>query len=93
MKILIEILCQKLIVSTIILAFLDYLKPKFLLSANHGDQHRAPPKTSESAPVIANILRKSFETDDILEILKEGILTPLQNLQRKPRKERRKRIV
>ena len=28
--------------------------------------------------IIADILRKSAETDDYLEILKEGILTPLQ---------------
>ena len=43
LKMLIEIFCQKIIVSKIILAFLDHLKPKTFLSANHGRQHRAQP--------------------------------------------------
>ena len=43
-KILIEILRQKFIVSNVILAFLDHLKPKiFFFSANHDGRHRAPP--------------------------------------------------
>ena len=55
LKILIEIFCQKLIVSNVILAFLNHLKPKlkFSSSANSG-RHRAPPliKISGSAPVL-----------------------------------------
>ena len=43
LKILIEIFCQKLTVSNVILAFLDHLKRKFFLSGNHGSQHRAFP--------------------------------------------------
>ena len=52
LKMLIEIFCQKLIVSNVILAFLDHLKPKISSSANHGGWHRAPPffKISGSAP-------------------------------------------
>ena len=53
MKVLIEIFCQKLTISNVILAFLDYLKPKIVLSTNHGGQHRALPllfKISGSAP-------------------------------------------
>ena len=56
MKILLEIFCPKLIVSNDISAFLDYLKPKNFLPANHGGWHRAPPhppfKISVSAPVL-----------------------------------------
>ena len=58
LKILMEIFCQKLIVSTVISAFLDHLKTKIFLLANHGGCHRAPPalfKISWSAPDI-NIL-------------------------------------
>ena len=46
---LIEIFCQKVIVSDIILAFLDHLKPKIFY---YGGRHRAPPlfKISGSAP-------------------------------------------
>ena len=36
-----------------------------------------------SNQIIADILRKSVETDDYLEILKEGILTPLQKPPKK----------
>ena len=47
---LIEIFSQKLIVSNVILTFLDYLKHNIFF--NHGGQHRAPPlfKVSGSAP-------------------------------------------
>ena len=52
LKMLIEMFRQKLVVSNVILAFLDHLKWKFSLSANHGGQHWAPPlfKISGSAP-------------------------------------------
>ena len=43
LKMLIEIFCQKLIVSNVILAFLDIWNLKFSLSTNHGGWHRAPP--------------------------------------------------
>ena len=47
LKILIEIFCQKLIVSSVILAFLNHLKPKNFFDG----QQRAPLfKTSESTP-------------------------------------------
>ena len=51
MKILIEIFCQKLIVSNVISAFLDHL-------ANHGRRHIAHPllKISGSAPVMILVL-------------------------------------
>ena len=44
-----EIYHQKLIVSNVILVFLDHLKPKI---ANHNGQHSAPPlfRISGSAP-------------------------------------------
>ena len=50
LNILIEIFCPKLIVSNVILAFLDRLKPKIF---NHGGRQRASPlfKISGSAPV------------------------------------------
>ena len=53
LKILIEIFCQKLIVSNVILAFLVHLKAKFS-SANHGGRDIAPPlfKIFGSAPVV-----------------------------------------
>ena len=41
LKIMIEIFCQKLIVSDVILAFLDHLKPKIFF-VNHGGRQRAP---------------------------------------------------
>ena len=41
LKMLIGVFCQKLVFSNVILAFLDYLKPKFSLSVNCGDRHRA----------------------------------------------------
>ena len=52
LKILIEIFCPKLLVSNVISAFLDHLKPILFSPANHGDRHRAPPlfKISGSAP-------------------------------------------
>ena len=40
--------------------------------------------------IIADILRKSAETDDYLEILKEGILTPLQKPPKKNKKVEKK---
>ena len=48
LKMLIEIFCQKSIVSNVILAFLDHLKPKIFFVG----RHRAPPlfKISGSAP-------------------------------------------
>ena len=48
LKTLIEIFCQKLIVSNVILAFLDHLKPKIFKPKTH----RGPPlfKISGSAP-------------------------------------------
>ena len=52
LKILIDIFCPKLLVSNVISAFLDHLKPILFSPANHGDRHRAPPffKISGSAP-------------------------------------------
>ena len=52
LKRMIEIFCQKLIFSKVILAFLHHLKPNFFLSVNHGGRHKAPPlfKISGSAP-------------------------------------------
>ena len=52
LKILIEIFCPKLLISNVISAFLDHLKPILFSPANHGDRHRAPPlfKISGSAP-------------------------------------------
>ena len=43
LKILIEIFWRKVIVSNVISAFLNHMKPKFFLPANHGGQHREPP--------------------------------------------------
>ena len=40
--------------------------------------------------IIADILRKSVETDDYLEILKEDILTPLQKPPNKTKTEVKK---
>ena len=53
MKILIEIFCPKLIVSNVISAFLDHLKPKIFFAGQPWGRHRAPPllKISGSAPV------------------------------------------
>ena len=53
-KMLIDIFCQKLIVSNVILAFSDHQKPKMSSSANHGGRHRVPPlfKISGSSPVF-----------------------------------------
>ena len=53
LKILIEIFWRKVIVSNVISAFLNHLKPKFFLLANHDGQHREPPffKISGSASV------------------------------------------
>ena len=42
--------------------------------------------------IIADILTKSVETDDYLEILKEGIATPLKKHPKKEN-ERRKRTI
>ena len=52
LKILIEIFCQKLIVSNVTSAFLDHLKNTFFSPAIHGGRHRAPSllKISGSAP-------------------------------------------
>ena len=52
LKLLIEIFCQNLILSNVILAFLDHLKPKIFFFANHSGRHRALPlfKISGSAP-------------------------------------------
>ena len=47
----------------------------------------APERTHQ---IIADILRKSVETDDYLEILKEGILTPLQKPLKKTKKGEKK---
>ena len=51
LKTLIEIFYQKRIVSNVILAFLDHLKPKMFF-ADHGGRHVAPPlfKISWSTP-------------------------------------------
>ena len=53
--------CQKPIVSNVISAFLDYLKPKFFSPANHGRRHRAPClfKISGSAPVRCSTLTRT----------------------------------
>ena len=61
LKILIEIFGQKLIVSNVISAFLNHLKPKIFLLANHGGWHRAPSlfKISGSAPEIFQFLNNS----------------------------------
>ena len=40
--------------------------------------------------IIADILRKSVGTDDYLEILKKGILTPLQKPPNKTKKGEKK---
>ena len=40
--------------------------------------------------IIADILRKSVETDDYLEILKQGILTLLQKSPKKTKKGQKK---
>ena len=41
--------------------------------------------------IITDILRKSVETDDYLEILKEGILTCLEKPTKKTKKGEKKR--
>ena len=43
--------------------------------------------------IITDVLRKSVETDDYQETLKESLLNLYQNLQRKPRRERKKRTI
>ena len=47
----------------------------------------APGKTHQ---IIDDVLRKSVETDYYLEILKEGILTPLQKSPKKTKKREKK---
>ena len=43
LKMLIGVFCQKLVFSNVILAFLDYLKPKiFFVGQLSMDRHRAP---------------------------------------------------
>ena len=42
---------------------------------------------------IADILRKSVETNEHLEVLNEGIVSTLQKHQKKKRRERRKRTI
>ena len=58
LKMLIQVFCQKLIVSNVILAF--FLKPKFSSSANHGGRHRAPPlfKIYGSAPAYPKLMTR-----------------------------------
>ena len=41
-------------------------------------------------PKIADILRKSAETNDHLEVLNEGIVTPLQKHQQQKKKKKKK---
>ena len=64
LKILREIFRQKVLVSKVILSFLDHLK------SNHGGRHRAPSlfKISRSAPVICyKSQRKTNFTTSVLE--------------------------
>ena len=54
----------------------------------YGEYIKYAPETTRQ--IIAGILRKSAETDDYLEILKEGILTPLQRPPKKKKKGEKK---
>ena len=47
--------CPKLIVSIVVLALVDHLKPKCPSSANHGGQHRVPRLHSSPRPLFQNI--------------------------------------
>ena len=53
----------KTLVSTVISAFLDHLRPNFFLPTNYGGQHRAFPlfKISGSVPVLATSPTHSTE--------------------------------
>ena len=56
LKILIEIFCQKLTVSNVILAFLDHLKPKFFCRATMvASIERFPASLPPSPPPFENI--------------------------------------
>ena len=70
MKILIDIFCQKLIVSNVISALLDHVKPKNLSPTNYGDRYRAPPFSKSLHPPLFLIHSGSLQK----------ILTALFNL-------------